>query len=567
MGRFGDGPIPAGGSGRHPVIGVEDAAPPASLERVRLFRVLILGWLVSASCGAAAAPTNAPAPSKYEADDRAADALFSGPILRFRVDLPRDSLDSLRNDPRKAVPAAVTIGTQRFEQVTVHVKGAAGSTRSIDDNPALTLNFDKLVPGRKFQGVNKLHLNNSVQDPSLLSEQLASRLYHDAGIPTARASQALVVLDGRDLGLYVLKEGYNRTFLRRNFPDPSGNLYDGGFVRDIDQDLERDSGDGPEDRKDLQRLRDAAFTGDVGQRATRLAGVLEIDRFITASAMQALLVDWDGYVYNRNNYRIYHEPRTGRFTFIPHGMDQLLGMRRGGGMEVPEGGIVARQLFEIPEHREKFYTEAERLLETVFTRALLTNHFRAVEARLLPAIQGRPADEKDWRINAVRWFEEQAFDRIDSASNQLAGRPKPTRFNADGVTALAHWQPRYQRGQARIERVTVDGVESLHIASLARETVSSFRATVRLPIGKYTVTGRLRTRGVEASKDERYQGGAGVRLSGGEHQQRFSGDHDWTEFTHDFEVHDPREVELVAELRANAGEVWFDSGSLRLKRR
>jgi spore coat protein CotH len=533
---------------------------------VLLLRVLILGWLAVASC-AAASSTNAPARVRQEAEDRAAAALFAGPILRFQIELPTESLDSLRNEPRKAVPANVTIGTQRFERVTIHVKGAAGSTRSIDDNPALTLNFDKLVPGRKFQGLDKLHLNNSVQDPSLLSEQLAGRLYSLAGIPTARASQALVTLDGRDLGLYVLKEGYNRSFLRRNFPDASGNLYDGGFIRDIDQDLERDSGDGPEDRQDLQRLRDAAFTPDIVLRETRLAKVLEIDRFITVAAMQALLIDWDGYGYNRNNYRIYHEPRTGKFTFIPHGMDQLLGSRRGGGMEVPEGGIVARQLFESGPHRERFFNEAEHLLKTVFTQATLTNHFREAEARLLPAIQTRGADEREWRMNTLRWFEEQAYQRIESASNQLAAMPKPTRFNADGVTAIAHWQPRYQRGQAKIETVRLDGIDTLHIAAIARETVSSFRATVRLPIGKYTLTGRLRTRGVEAAKDERFQGGAGMRISGGEHQQRFSGAHDWTEFVHDFQIFDPHDVEFVAELRANAGEVWYDIGSMKLQKR
>ena len=85
-------------------------------------------------------------------------------------------------------------------------------------------------------------------------------------------------------------------------------------------------------------------------------------------------------------------------------------------------------------------------------------------------------------------------------------------------------------------------------------------------MGKYAVTGRLKTKGVVASKDERFQGGAALRISGGEHQQRFSGDHAWTEFSHEFQIHDPREVEIVAELRADAGEVWFDTASLKLIR-
>ena len=512
----------------------------------------------------AAELTNAPS-GKHRKDDAAASNLFNGPILRFTIELPASSLDSLRGEPRKPVPASVTIGTQRFDKITLHVKGAAGSTRSIDENPALTLNFDKLVPGRKFSGLDKIHLNNSVQDPSLLSEQMASRLYDEAGIPTARASQAFVTLAGRDLGLYVLKEGYNKSFLRRRFPDPSGNLYDGGFIRDIDQDLERDSGEGPEDRKDLQRLRDAAETADKQLRATRLEAILDIKRFVTLSAMQALLVDWDGYGNNRNNYRLYYQPHAGLFTFIPHGMDQLLGSR-GHGMETPSAGLVSRQLFDIPAFNDAFYAEAHRLLATTFTSNLLTAHFDIVEARLLTAFKTLAPDEQKWRINTLQDFRNHALQRIESAKSQLASRPKPIQFNTEGITTLAQWQPRYQRGQAQIEVTRVDGVESLHIAAIARETVSSFRANIRLPMGKYAVTGRLKTKGVVASKDERFQGGAALRISGGEHQQRFSGDHAWTEFSHEFQIHDPREVEIVAELRADAGEVWFDTASLKLIR-
>lgn len=524
--------------------------------------------LAGACLGVILTRAQAPSASKRSAaDDAAAEEVFSGPIERFRIELPPDSLQALRNEPRKPAPCTVTIGTQRFEKVTIHVKGAAGSTRSIDDNPAVTLNFDKLVPGRRYRGLDKLHLNNSVQDPSLLSEQLAAHLYKDLGIPTARASQALVELDGRDLGVYVLKEGYNKTFLRRNFPDPTGNLYDGGFVRDVDQDLERDSGDGPDDRKDLQALRDAVFLEPAAAREKRLDALLDTGRFIRVCAMQALLVDWDGYGYNRNNYRLYHEPRTGRFTFIPHGMDQLLGGRRGGGLEIPMNGLVAARFFENSERREQFYDEIERQLASLYTRSWLSNHFHSVKARLLPVLANRPRDEREWRLGAMENFEDRAYHRLETAAEQLATRPKPIQFNADGATVVAHWQPRYQRGQARIETVKLDGVETLHLAAIARDTVSSFRATVRLPIGRYALTGRLRTRAVEAAKDERYQGGAAVRISGGDHQVRYSGDHPWTDFTYEFQVHDPRDVELVAELRANSGDVWFDTASMRLLRR
>ena len=502
--------------------------------------------------------------ARQAADDAAAEALFSGPLQRFVITFAPAEIQKLRDNPRTPVQATVTVGTNRFEKVLVHVKGSAGSTRSVDDNPALTLNFDKLIPGQRFSGLDKIHLNNSVQDPSLLSEQLGRHLYEKLGIPTARATQALVSFDGRELGPYVLKEGYNRSFLRRHYPDPSGNFYDGGFVRDIDQDLDRDTGDGPLDYKDLQKLRDAANLSDLRRREAALDAILEVDRFITESALQALLVDWDGYGYNRNNYRIYFEPRTGKATFQPHGMDQLLG-NIGKDLELPGGGLLSRQLFDVPAYRDRFYAKIDQLLKEVFTTETLDAHFKRVGTRLMPLVQSLPQDQREWRTEAIHSFQDRAFRRIEIARSRLESQPKPIRFEAGGVTALARWQPRYQRGQVKMEAIKLGELDTLYIQAQAPDSVASFRAMIRLPIGKYEVRGRIRTRGVQAAPDQRYPGGAAFRLSGGDHVRLFTGDSEWTEFVHPFQIHDPRDIELVAEIRAHAGETWFDLKSMQLK--
>ncbi len=530
--------------------------------------VLLLGGPAAPLSSAAQGPDSSLKPgskrSRQATEDAAAAALFTAPIQRFVISFTPAEIQKLRDNPRSPVQATVTVGSNRFEKVLVHVKGSAGSTRSVDDNPALTLNFDKLIPGQRFSGMDKIHLNNSVQDPSLLSEQLGRHLYEKVGIPTARATQALVTFDGRDLGPYVLKEGYNRTFLRRHYADPSGNFYDGGFIRDIDQDLDRDTGDGPLDYRDLQKLRDAAGIGDLRRRETALESILDVQRFITECALQAILVDWDGYGHNRNNYRIYFEPRTGKATFQPHGMDQLLG-NIGKDLELPGGGLLARQVFEVSVFRDRFHAEVERLLKEVFTAETLDAHFKTVGARLMPMIRSLPQDQREWRTEAIHAFQDRAFRRIDIAKSRLESQPKPIRFEAGGVTALARWQPRYQRGQVKIETAKLGDLETLYIQAQAPDSVASFRAMIRLPIGKYEVRGRIRTRGIQAAPDQRYPGGAGFRLSGGDHARLFTGDTEWTEFVHPFQVHDPRDIELVAEIRAHAGEAWFDLKSMHLR--
>src|SRR5258706_9525456 len=156
----------------------------------------------------------------------------SGFIPQIHIRIAETNLAKLRRNDRNYVRATVKEGDTVYEEVGIHLKGAAGSHRPVDDGkPAFTLNFDKFVDHQNFHGLDKLSLNNSVQDGSYMTEAICSELFLAAGVPTARTTHARVWLNGRDLGFYVLKEGFDKTFLRRHFKNVNGNLYDGGFLR------------------------------------------------------------------------------------------------------------------------------------------------------------------------------------------------------------------------------------------------------------------------------------------------------------------------------------------------
>jgi spore coat protein CotH len=171
--------------------------------------------------------------------------------------------------------------------------------------------------------MDKLHLNNSAQDPSFLCEVIGRESMQAAGIPTGRAGHALVKLNGRDLGLFVLIEGYDRKFLQRHFKNTDGNLYDSEFRHDISEPLKRSSGDGPNNHVDLQMLTDAARAPDLVQRMTRLSQLLDLDRFYSMLALESLMRHHDGYALAANNYWLYFDKQSGKAVVIPHGMDQI----------------------------------------------------------------------------------------------------------------------------------------------------------------------------------------------------------------------------------------------------
>lgn len=525
----------------------------------------LLALLLSTGCGK---PASATPVTKDQVADREAAQFFAGPVQSFEVRIADNFVESLRQDGRKAVPATVIVGTNVFESVSVHVKGAAGSTRSIDDNPALTLSFGKFKEGQDCFGLRKLHLNNSVQDETRLDELIASTLYRRAGIPTARTTHALVKLNGRDLGLYVLKEGYDKAFVRRNFPygtNEPGNLYDGGFVRDIDQDLVRDVGSGTNDYADLKLLR-AAVDEPAVTRGPKLAALLDTNRFLTFLAIQSFTDDWDGYARNHNNYRLYHDPVTGQFHFIPHGMDQLFA-NSGKSIEPDWNGIVVQRLFELPEYRDRYLDRLVTLSTNLLTESVMTNLVDGATARLKVALTGRDQGEQTRLFEKIGWLRERLIDRVKSVEQQIAMRPKPVKFDARGELQLGGWQPRPDTGNGLAEVVTLTNVgRTLHLVARSGGTVAGFRAPIRLPPGHYTLSGRVKTHRLQAIEDSRGRG-AGLRMSGSSRVNSVADTADWTRIGYDFDLPEGRGLELVAEIRADAGEAWFDLGSLHLTRR
>src|SRR5688572_28816478 len=100
-----------------------------------------------------------------------------GEIPHLKIEITGTNLSNLKKDNRKYVRCAIREGEKTYNDVGIRLKGAAGSFRGLDDRPALTVNFDKFVNDQEFHGLPKIHLNNSVQDPSYLTELICGELF------------------------------------------------------------------------------------------------------------------------------------------------------------------------------------------------------------------------------------------------------------------------------------------------------------------------------------------------------------------------------------------------------
>ncbi len=494
----------------------------------------------------------------------------SGPVPSLKIEVGPDGVKHLKEQPKEYVRCKITEeGGTVYQDVGIKLKGSAGSFQEFDQRPAFTVNMDKFTPDQAFHGLDKLHLNNSVQDETLLHELICSDLFRKAGIPAPRISHARVWLNGKDMGLYVLKEGVDKTFLKRNFENPKGNLYDGGFCQEVDGDLQRDEGKGEDDHKDLAALADACKLENREERWPRIEACLNVDVFITFMAMELMTGHWDGYCLNRNNYRMYFDPGDGnRAHFLPHGMDQMFGDAGASILNAPVG-LVASSVMQNPAWRAKYRERIKTLLPLFGPVEPLAKLVAGAEVRLRPVLEAMGGETLKTHEDRVRDLLERLTARAENLRQQSESpEPKPLEFNDKGVAKVEGWTERHEAGECGHEDIGTEGKQphQLRIECTGEEpAVGSWRTSVLLAPGKYAFKGRARTKDLKPSADEKGKG-AGLRISGASRTNQISGTSKWTELSFDFTVENEGMIELVVEVRATKGEVWFDADSLRLVR-
>ncbi len=505
-------------------------------------------------------------------EETAGDDIFhGGAVPRLRIEIPPESMAVLkdyrqvwREKRPERIDVRVTIreNDKVYTNVAIHLKGSF-SFQPIDGKPSLTLNFDKFADGQRFHGLTKIHLNNSVQDPSYLCEQFARELFNDLGVPSPRAGHALVNLNGRDIGLYVVIEGANKQFVKRNFKSTKGNLYDGGSGGDVTKKLETDSGENPDDQSDRTNLVSAAREADPAKRLQRLEQVLDVERFINLAATEAFMVHWDGYAIGCNNYRVFHDVSRDKMVFMPHGLDQLFGISSSPNLSITPvfKGMIAKALFSVPEARQRYL---DRLAQ------LSTNEFRveALHARVDKlAAQLRPALAKNPQIRSQ--LDEEAEDlkaritrRAASVAQQLKTPKRPVEIAQDDSLRLLNWSFKSGTLPVSSSRSVVNNRQILQVTGRGTNSSGAWRSTLFLSEGRYEFSGLARTEGVIAT-NVKGTNGVILRVSGERSIKGIAISDEWKKLTYEFDVRGLEDVEFVCELRGN-GTGLFDPSTMQI---
>lgn len=303
-------------------------------------RLSLLALLLAAF--AAAAPT--------ASADEAASMYTTDAVVAIDLTLSEAAIAELEAEPFEYVKGTFSLaptdgtptGIGSFStplEVGLRLKGNPGASfQDLDGKAAFKVKFDEFVVGQTFLGLEKMTLNNMVQDPSMLHESLAYRAFRDAGVPAPRTGYAFVRVNEDPYGLYLNLESLDVIALERifgaPFQNPPQHLYEASYGYDVypgeAAKFEVDEGKS-KTRTDLEALITAVNAPEPESFLERVAANADLEEMTRMWAVEKYIGHWDGYaglqkeegpnLHRPNNYYLYSDP-LGQFQMIPWGTDQ-----------------------------------------------------------------------------------------------------------------------------------------------------------------------------------------------------------------------------------------------------
>ncbi|MGC1850977.1 MAG: CotH kinase family protein [Solirubrobacterales bacterium] len=349
------------------------------------------------------APVGATASSVVEPPPGPAGWLFDpGTVVEIDLGLPQESIEILEKEPEKEYQPAtfsLTAGGHTYGPLNVgaRLKGGIGSFKPLSGKAAFKVKFDEFVDEQTFFGLEKLTLNNMVQDPTMMRETLAYEAFRSVGVAAPRTGYAFVRVNGEAFGLYLNVETLDAISLPRWFASTQ-HLYEGSYGADVTpggaEDFEVDEGKS-KNRADLEALI-AATNDEVGDWSDGVAGFADLDQMTRMWAVERYLGHWDGYAgelhpLSPNNYYL-HSDADDLFRMLPWGTDQTWGLRVGFG-EDGAGLLFARCLADTS--CAATYRDAAQQAGSAIAGLNVDAHIDALAAQLAPcqALEVEPRRE------------------------------------------------------------------------------------------------------------------------------------------------------------------------------
>ena len=143
------------------------------------------------------------------------------------IDIIMDNWDEFTENCKSEeyYTCTVVIDNEAYKNVAIRGKGNTSLSQVSNDRYSYKIEFDHYDSTNTYYGLDKLCLNNIIQDNTYMKDYLTYQMMNEMGVASPLCSYAYITVNGEDWGLYLAVEGVEESFLQRNYGKDYGELY------------------------------------------------------------------------------------------------------------------------------------------------------------------------------------------------------------------------------------------------------------------------------------------------------------------------------------------------------
>lgn len=359
----------------------------------------------------------------------------------------------------------IVIDGEAFNNVAIRTKGNSSLSmveRMNTDRYSLKIEFDHYDNSQTYYGLDKLSLNNIIQDTTYMKDYLAYHMMNEMGVPAPLSSFVNISINGENFGLYVAVEGIEEAFIERNFGSISGNLYkpegaegenrapiggntgsNSASLKYIDDNLDSyntiwESAIFDITDSDKYRLMESLEKLNAGED---LDEVVNIDEVLKYFVVHNYLLNFDSYTASMlHNYYLYEV--DGQMYMLPWDYNLSFGafsMGIGGSFDATElvnypidtpvvnttldERPMLGKLLEVPEYLDLYHQYFDEFISEYFESGKFEEEFDRVVNLISPYVENDPTSFYGYEAfeKGVETLKEFSLLRAESIRGQLDG--------------------------------------------------------------------------------------------------------------------------------------------------
>lgn len=347
----------------------------------------------------------------------------------------------------------VIIDGEVVKNVGIRGKGntSLSNVASMDsDRYSFKIEFDQYDHTQSYYGLDKLCLNNIIQDNTYMKDYLVYQMMLEYGVDAPLCSYVYITVNGEDWGLYLAVEGVEESFLQRNYGNDYGDLYkpdsNSGMgnnnssdvkLQYIDDNAESYSNIFDNAKTDVTKADENRLIASLKQLSEyeNLEEVLNVDELLRYFVVHNFVVNDDSYTGNMiHNYYLYE--KDGKLSMIPWDYNLAFGTFQGGNAsssvndsidEVLSDRPMQAWIFSDDTYTQQYYELYANMLEQIDIQAIIDHGYELIASYV----------EKDSTAfctyeefqTGVETLKEFCNLRVESVQSQLSGSEEAVAVN------------------------------------------------------------------------------------------------------------------------------------------